>query len=311
MNRTAIAVAAAMVVVAAGAVAQESAPKPAAKAQNDPIAELVGRMRAAEQACKSLEVELRTLAVWPDGTTMHTHGTLRVLRGTQPALHTRFEFRNDDGVRGRSESAQTATGIVVFEDDGVFGEVCVQIDAKTAADLRWAGEVLDQGDLPGMRDRRAEAPLGSAMLESLRAHFDLQVDTAKDRSGVAGTWLSGKKKPGLDSEGGDVPTADTVTAFVRAADHALLEVVHKAGEQVVQQLVVERLTVDADLPPSAFVVQTNGLVPRPLVQHAPLADQVEQTLRQAEAKRARALAELQAKDASLKDQKPEVRPSRR
>jgi hypothetical protein len=312
MNRTALAVVAAVFAVAAGAVAQQPAPKPDAKAQPDPIAELVGRMRGAEQALKGLELELRTLAVWPDGTTMRTKGRLRVLRGTQPAVHTMFEFANDDGVRGRSESAQTGNGIVLFEDDGAFGEVCVQIDAKTVADLRWAGEVLDQADLPGMHDRRAEAPLGSAMLDALRSHFDLTVDQQRaERDGVAGTWLVGKKKAGLDSDGGDVPIADSMAAFVRAADHALLEVVHKAGDQIVQQLVVERLVVDPDLPASAFVVAANGLVPRPLAQHLPLADQVEQTIKQAEAKQARALADRQTKDPAAKDEKPEVRPSRR
>jgi hypothetical protein len=267
-------------------------------------------MQAAEKALISVQLELRTRSSWPDGTVMTTRGSLRVLRGGQAAVHTRFEFQNDDGIRGRSESVQTADGIVLFEDDAAFGEVFVAIDKKLVADLEWAGDVLRKDGLPGMRDRRAEAPLGSGMLASLQTQFELAADARKERAGDAGQWFVGKRKKGLDADGGELPVADAVEVFVRDRDHALLEVKQSEGDKVVQHLVVETITVDAKLDPAQFKVGAGTGTPSPVQQHA-LGQQIEQTLKQAEAKKARELAARQEKDPAARDEKPEVRPSRR
>ncbi len=310
MNRTIIAVFALAIAWGAEGIAQDGAKPADGKAQPGPVDRLVATMQAAEKAFTSLQLEMRTSSTWPDGSVMTTRGTLRVLRGGQAAIHTKFEFRSDDGVRGRSESVQSADGIVLFEDDAAFGEVFALIDKKLVADLEWAGEVLRRDGLPGMRDRRAEAPLGSQMLASLQSQFDLVEDEKrKDRAGEPGAWLVGKRKKGLDESGGELPVADAVEAFVRSRDHALLEVRQLEADKVVQHLVVESVILDAKLDPASFQVQSGTGTPRAV--QPPLSDTIEQTIKQAEAKKARELEARKEKDPAARDEKPEVRPSRR
>ncbi|MFY9345859.1 MAG: hypothetical protein WAT39_25430 [Planctomycetota bacterium] len=310
MNRTAIAAAVCTVCVVVPGPAQGVPAAPAAKAQAELVDELVARMVAAEKALKSVELHLATSGTLGGGAFVSTKGRLRVLRGTQAALHQRFEFTFDDGIRGSSESAQTASGILWFAEDPAFGPTFVQIDSKLVADLDWAGEVLGRDDLPGMRDRRTSAPLGSALLAHAHAHFQLAA-TAGERAGEAGTWLDGPRKKGLDVEDPELPVADAIKLFVRAKDQVLLEVRHLQADKVVQQMIVEAVHIDPAFGPEAFEVDGRGAALKPVAQHQALADTIEQTLRQAEAKRLRELEAKQAKDPAAKDEKPEVRPSRR
>ncbi len=275
------------------AAAQDAPPPAGANAQADPIDGLVATMRAAEQRLKTVALELRTTARLPSDLEVTTKGTVRVVRGEQASFHTRFDYTFGDGLRGRSECAQTAGGIVLYEDDAAFGEVFVRIDPAIVADLEWAGGVLHRDDLPGMppreqqragSPRHATAPLGSAMVAALQRHFTLAVDGRTQRNGDEGTWLVGARKPGLDVQDPDLPIADRVEAFVRAKDHALLSVRQLVGDTVVQELTVDKVELDVELPPKLFDVDGNGQRLRPVQEHAPLWEQIDQAVLDAEAR---------------------------
>jgi len=266
--------------------AQEPATPPPAPAQAGPIDEIVAAMRAAEQRARSIVVELTTSGQLPGGLALSTRGALHVLRGAQPAVHTVVEFSFADGLGGRAESAQTAAGIVLYEENPAFGELYLSLAPAVVADLEWAGEVLERADLPGMADSRAAAPLGSSMLADLQRHFDLAATERRDRNGEPGRWLAGARRAGLDDQDTELPLADRVELFVRDRDHALLEVTHHQGDKRLQQIVVQRLEVDVDIPAQTFEVDGRGQRLREVQLHLPMWDQIEQVLRQAEAKAA-------------------------
>jgi hypothetical protein len=285
MNRTAVVAAVAVFACALPSVAQTPPAAAERPAQADPIDDVVAAMRAAEGSLKSVAMQLSTSGVLPGELPVTTRGVLHVLRGEQAAIHANVEFAFDDGIRGRFESAQTAAGIVMYEDNPAFGEVFVQFSPELVAELAWAGEVLQRDDLPGMADRRASSPLGSAMVAGLRRQFVLAVDgERKERNGEAGTWLAGKRKPGLDVQDPDLPVADAVELFVRASDQALLEVRHLQGQKTIQHLVVDKLEVNVELPPKTFEVDGGGQTLRPVEQHQPLWEEIKQVLAKARSK---------------------------
>jgi hypothetical protein len=241
-------------------------------------------MREAEGRARSVVVELSTMGHLPGGLELSTRGVLHVLRGAQPAVHTAVEFSFADGLGGRVESAQTAAGIVLYEENPAFGELYLRLEPKVVADLEWAGVVLQRADLPGMADSRAAAPLGSAMLADLQRHFDIAATDRRDRGGETGCWLAGPRRAGLEDQDTELPQADRVELFVRDRDHALLEVVHLQGDKFLQHIVVQRLDVDVDMPAATFAVDGRGQRLRDVQQHLPMWDQIQQVLRQAEAK---------------------------
>ncbi|MBL8728774.1 MAG: hypothetical protein JNM25_10115 [Planctomycetes bacterium] len=241
-------------------------------------------MRAAEGRARSVVVELSTSGHLPGGLELSTRGVLHVLRGAQPAVHTAVEFSFADGLGGRVESAQTAAGIVIYEENPAFGELYLRLEPPVVADLEWAGAVLQRSDLPGMADSRAAAPLGSTMLAELQRHFDLAATDRRERGGEAGQWFAGARRAGLEDQDTELPQADRVELFVRDRDHALLEVAQLQGDKPLQRIVVERLDVDTDIPAATFEVDGRGQRLRDVQQHLPMWDQIQQVLRQAEAK---------------------------
>ena len=307
MNRTSrcVAFATALGVVVGQGAAQ--APKPEAAAQPDPIAGIVLAMRTAEQRAKSFRIEMQTSARWPDGTECQTTGSHDVLRGAQPMTRTLVEFALGK-LGGRMESVQTEKGIRIYQEDPAFGEVFYHIDAAIVADLEWAGEVLARANLPGMKDRRAGAPLGSAMLDDLSQQFLLKVTERKERSGEAGQWLAGDRRP-LGDQDADLPIGNRVELFVRDKDKALLEVVHHQGEKVVQRIEVRRLEVDADIPAETFTVDGRGQRLREVRQYLTMWSQIQDVFKQADRK---ALEQAEAKaKAGESATEADVRPSKR
>ncbi|MCK5942830.1 MAG: hypothetical protein KAI24_12715 [Planctomycetes bacterium] len=289
MNRTTAYVLSCSMSLIGIAAAQQPAAASVDKTQDAPVAALVASMVKAEQALKSLRMRLRTSGRLPGGLDVSTTGELRVLRGTQPGgvtrRFTRLEYAFGDGLRGRLESAETAEGILLFEEDPAFGAVFVRIEPAIVADLEWAGTLLDRDDLPGMGDARARAPLGSGLLAGLRRTFDLKVDAQRgEHGGHQGTWIVGARKPGLDDQNPDLPLADRVEVFVRAADRALLLARYLVGDEVLQQIEVDELEIDGELPEDAFVVDGHGVRIRNVQDYAPMWEQIEKAVERAEEK---------------------------
>jgi hypothetical protein len=284
MNRTTLVAVVTFLLALGQGSAQEPAKPPADAPQADPIEAIVADIRSAERAAKTVAVELVTSGNLPGDLSFATSGTLYVLRGTQPKLRTTVEFSWANGVVGRMETLRTADGITIYQDDPAFGEVLVRVPPALVADLEWAGEVLKRADLPGMKDGRAEAPLGSSMLDDLRRHFDLKLGEGRERAGEAGQWLVGERRPGLGDQDPDLPLADHVKAFVRQKDHAVLEVVHYQGEQVLQRIEVKKLEVDGVIAEAVFSLDRRGLNVRDAEEYPPMREQIRRTLEQAESK---------------------------
>ena len=290
-NRTAISVFGMVLAAMAPAWAQEASKPAAPPAQSDAIGKIVAEIQAAEKSLQSARIELVTSGQFEKGIEFQTRGVLHVLRGAQPALHTLLEVSFGEGIKATMESAQTASGITLYEDHPAIGQIHLHIEPTYVADLEWAGTVLDDAKLPGMSDRRATAPLGSAMVGDLRRHFDLKVESGTDRNGrngEAGQWLAGKRRAGLEDADAELQLADRVELFVRQRDHALVEVKHLQGDKLVQHIVVNKLECGIEIPPSKFAVDGRGQSrrevkpPEKFGQYQPMWDQIEKVLLQAE-----------------------------
>ena len=308
--------------------AQEPAPKPpvdpapaaadTAKADARRVDDLIAAMRAAEAKLRSVSLRMTTEGRLPGGLAMSVRGELRARYGDDRATYARFTYATGDGLRGAAESAQTAAGITLREDDPSFGDVFVAIDPALVADLEWAGRVLQRDDLPGMpakaassAERRTASPLGSGLLAAVRRQFDLAVQSRGERDGQPGTWLAGPRRGDLAADDPDLPIADRAELFVRTADLALIHMRQLQGEQVVQQVDVEALERDVDLPAARFVVESGGEKPKPVQQFVPLWEAIQQACLAAEAKCEKDAA-ARNKDKPAGEQQPaEVRPSKR
>lgn len=264
--------------------AQEAPKKPPVPPQPDPLEGVVTAIRAAEQRAKSFRIELSTKGSLPSGLEFTTSGTVHVLRGAQPKLRTQVRCSFGNGLDSTLETAQTADGIVTYEDNPAFGEAFLRFPPALVADLEWAGDVLKRADVPGMRDRRADAPLGSAVLDSLRLHYAFVVTDRRERAGEAGQWLVGERRPGLGDQDVDLPLATRVEVFVRGKDHAVLDVLHYRLDEVLQRIEVKKLEVDVEIPDAVFSVDGRGQKLRDVEQYPPMRDLVERVLRQAESK---------------------------
>jgi hypothetical protein len=290
MNRTTILGLLCLLFPASNPPCQEAAATPAPDAQDPVIKGLVDRMREAEQKAMRVSLELSTEGRMPGDLEFRTRGTLRVLRAEQPAevaaVHSVLEYSFAEGLSGRMEAVKTRDGVVMLEQNPTFGELFLQIDAALVADLEWAGRVLQRTDLPGLGDARAAAPLGSEMVADLARRYALAPLSNKDRAGQDGTWVGGDRRPGLEADGDGMgqATADRVEMFVRNQDHALLEVVFLQAGKVVQRIKVDKLVVGEPMPIESFQIDPRGRKPKPIKEHAPAWEQIQQILQRAKAK---------------------------
>lgn len=279
---------------AAGARAQSEAPD---KAQDPAIEKLLGEMRQAEAAAKSVSMQISTTGAYPGGLHFETQGTLRVLRGAHPASHTTVEFQFGNGLSGSTETVSNADGVFMRESNPTFGEVLLQMDNETLADLEWAGKVLQRDDLVPGTDSRAAAPLGSELIAELRRNYALAVLSHRDLDGQSGMWIGGDLEHGLQPESDpELLLPDRVELFVREPDHAVLEVVHlqNGQKEPVQRIRVQKLVVDQPMDAATFQLDLKGEKPRDIKQHE-----------QSWAPLRRLLAEAEAKS---KEKRPSARP---
>lgn len=294
MNRTALSALFSLASLIGTADAQGDPMKPVTTPQVKPAEGVVKSVEAAEAAIKSLRMTMTTKGKLPGGLTVTTRGEIRVLRKTQVEavadpqptawLFSQLEYAFGDGLKGRMETARTADGILLFEEDPAFGAVFLQIAPDIVADLEWASAILKKSDLPGMADGRAQTPLGSGVIRDLMRTFDLAIADDESHDGNKGIWLRGTRRAGLDAQDPDLPLADRVEAFVRDRDHALLLARFYVGTDVIQELAVEKLELGAKLQDSDFTVDGHGERIRQVQVYAPMWEQIQEALTGAEAK---------------------------
>lgn len=288
MNRTTANALFCLVSLIGTAAAQAAGATPDEKPQTSAVIEFVRSIVKAEAALTSLRMTMATTGKLPGGLDVTTRGELRVLRGTQAKpvekQFTTLEYAFGDGLKGSMETARTKDGILIFEKDPAFGSVFVHIPADVVADLEWASVILKKTDLPGMVDGRAQSPLGSGMITDLLRTFDLAIGEQKDHLGDKGTWLRGARRAGLDAQDPDLPLADRVDVFVRDRDHALLLARYFVGTDVVQQITIETLEVNAKLVAADFKVDGHGERVRNVRDYQPIWAQIVEAFTGAEAK---------------------------
>lgn len=283
MNRTTAALFAA--VLPTLALAQE---QPAKQPELDPVAALIQAMADADRAATTLQLQLQTMGEMPGGLKVTTAGTLRVLREGQPnakrvSFHSALTYQFGDGLAGVVESNATASGVEIYEENPAFGEVYVHIAPSIVTDLQWAGEVLERTDLPGMVDGRADAPLGSKLLQALQRQFALTSEVGQ-RGDDAGTWLRGGRRAAATELDADLPRADRVAVFVRKRDLVLLEMTQYQGEREVQKVVVQDVVLGQPLTVADLRVNGREQKLREVQQYLPLWEQIEDLLSKAESR---------------------------
>lgn len=288
MNRTTANVLLCLASLIGTGVAQERPDKSAGESQAKEVKQLVSAVARAEASLKSLRMTMSTTGKLPGGLDVTTRGELRVLRGTQAnpgdLQFTTLQYAFGDGLKGRMETARTNDGILIFEEDPAFGAAFVHIPVEIVLDLEWASGVLKKTDLPGMVDGRAQSPLGSGMITDLMRTFDLALTESKEHEGQKGQWVRGTRRAGLDAQDPDLPLADRVELFVRDADKAVILTRYFVGDEVVQQVAVEKLDVDAKLTEADFKVDGHGERVRNVRYFQPIWEQIVEALTGAEAK---------------------------
>lgn len=252
--------------------------------QDPVIKELVEKMRAAERGVTRIRMQLATEGRMPGDLEFRTKGRLRVLRteqGAASAVHSDLEFTFADGVSGRMQSVWKPDGVQILEDNPLFGESFLQIDAEVLRDLEWAGEVLRRSDLPGAPDQRAVSPLGSSMVADLAQRYELAKLSHKWKDGSEGHWYGGDRRTGPgEAEDPDLPLADRVELFVRD-DLALQEVVFLQMGKVVQRITVEELVLGEPMAPESFRIDAKGMRPQDVRQHTATWEQIQHVLESA------------------------------
>lgn len=291
-----------------GSAAGQDAPEKAeGETQVSVVERLVESMVKAEKSLKSLRLTMTTTGKLPGGLDVVTKGELRVLRETQDTgaqlMFSKLEYSFGDGMTGRMEAARTKAGITIFEADPAFGAVFLRIEPSIVRDLKWASEVLQKSDLPGMADSRAESPLGSGMVGDLARIFELAPGDDTKHGDHQGTWLRGARKAGLDAQDPDLPLADRVEVFVRGRDQAMLLARFFVGKDVVQELKVEQLKVGAELSAKDFAVDGHGERIRSVREYAPMWEQISEAIASAEQKGKELPPSKRQKDGSKKGDK--------
>lgn len=305
MNRAALSALICSVSLIGNAAAQTPAGEPAKSPQATKVSALVAAMAEAEAALTSLRMSMTTTGKLPGGLDVVTQGELRVLRKTQaktaPQLFSQVLYSFGDGMRGRFATSQTEAGITIYEEDPAFGAVFLEIQPPEVADLEWASSVLKKSDLPGMTDSRAQSPLGSGMLRDLSRIFDLAVADDTKLGGEQGTWVRGGRKAGLDAQDPDLPLADSVELFVRGSDKALLLARFSVGEDVVQELKVNKLEVGVKFEAKDFTVDGHGERIRNVKEYTPMWAQINEAIGDAERKSKLVRPSERTKDDENKD----------
>lgn len=288
MNRTAYTRLLLSLLLIAAAIAQEPLPKEVAKPKAGVMEEVVQAIRAAEAKALQVRLEIMTEGTLPGDLSFKTKGSMRVLRTEQGALvaaHVVLDCTFAGGIQSRMESVKTPLGMWTFEQNPTLGEVWLHYDRDLMRDLEWAGLVLQRSDLPGSKDARVSAPLGSEIVADLAQHYELAVMRSRERAGEEGTWYGGDRKPQQgQGDDADLPVADHVELFLRKQDTALLEVTYLANGKPIQRIKVLQCVLHEAMPLDSFALDSRGIKPKDVREYPPEWEQLQQVLQSAKEK---------------------------
>jgi hypothetical protein len=269
-------------------VAQDPPAAPESKPKSGVMDDVVRAMRAAEAKALQVRLQMTTEGTMPGDLKFTTKGTMRVLRteqGVLQAAHVALDCTFVGGIQSRMESVKTPDGLWTFEQNQTLGEVWLHYDKELLQDLEWAAEVLQRTDLPGGKDARVAAPLGSEIVADLAQRYELQAMRSRSRDGQAGTWYGGDRKPSPGQEDdADIPIADHVELFVRQQDTALLEVVYLSQQKPIQRIKIDEIVLGEPMPLASFVLDTKGKKPKDVRDYPPEWEQIQQVLQSAKDK---------------------------
>ncbi len=248
------------------------------------IDELIARLQEREQAAKTVMLRMRSRTNVPEGPVFETEGTLRVLGTTH--FHVAMKMKAGNGMEGENEVVRTPAATWTREVDPMQGEVHTQMSKETMAQLQEASRTLgeDVGAVPG----QGEAPLGSAMLVSLRKRFDLAVASKLVRKGLDHWVIRGDLRPGDASEADGLPQPDRVEVVVRALSDgpfAVVRMAQFAAGHEIMAVEIEDVQIDRPMAEASFKLDARGKRVIDVMDHPPAAMQIKDVLDRARRKR--------------------------
>lgn len=251
------------------------------------VADLVEQLKQREQGAKTVSLSMRSRTKVPDGPEFEASGTLRVLDRTHFAVNMRMKV--GEGMEGEHEVVRTPMGTWTRESNPMNGEVFTHMDQETMRQLEEASAVLGDevplGAIPG----QSEAPLGSAMLESLAKHFDLKVTGKVVRDGLDHWVVRGEARPaGEQGQDDGLPKPDRVDLLVRTLGDQALAVVKMTqfseGSEVMT-LEIDEVVLDHPMAESTFTMDTRGRTVLDVMEHEEAARQIRDVLERARRKK--------------------------
>ncbi len=249
-----------------------------------PVQQLIEKLQAREASLKSLSLEMSTVGAYPDKTKVSTQGRLRVLGKTHFHILVHAEMESMGG--SQVETVVTPEGVWTGEK-GPLGEVYLKMESATMHKLKEAVQALGrQEEFPGSM-ARAEAPLGSGMLQALQAQFDLQVQEQVKPVGsepfpkTECIVIKGKARAKAEDFGGGGATAAAeVEIMLRAGDFIPISMLqfNSLGEEMLR-LTISKLKLDIGLDEASFKLNKPESVPfKDVMSHPPSQLQIQQIL---------------------------------
>jgi hypothetical protein len=253
------------------------------------LAELIAVLEAREARVESARLTMRTSGRQPDASTFRTTGELRLLGGEY--LHASMVLEApDDDLRAEVETLKTPAGVWMREKDPVQGEVVTFLSPKLVRDLESAQRALERGDqgilgTDPTGGNPIDAPLGSAMLESLDRAFELSVGEPRVQDGIEVYVVGGPVRSApaeLEAE-----TPDFVEVLVRRADLAVIRLRQLRKGEKVLEVRIDELELDLPLEPASFdpmktvLAEGRDAVVIDVMDHPPARLQIEQVFAEA------------------------------
>ncbi|MCC6669796.1 MAG: hypothetical protein IT458_01960 [Planctomycetes bacterium] len=247
------------------------------------LAQLIADLHAREKAASTVHLEMRTKGAFGPGREFNLTGTIRVLGATHVHIKTQADFGPE--MKGETEMVKTPEGIWMREVDPIQGPVHTFTSAELAGRLEAASKAIGkQGAVPN----QANAPLGSAMLESMSQTFDLKVERRLVYEGLDYYVVKGKSRGHAPTDPmlGDMPQAEEVEILVGVLDASVRRMVQFREGKPMLTIEITKLVLDTPMDKGSFTIQVEpGVRFKDVMEHPPAAEQIRRILDEAAAKK--------------------------